>query len=365
MKYPMRAAICREFNAPLSLENVTIASAQGQEVKVQIEACAICHSDISYLKGYWGGTPPIVFGHEAAGVITETGDKTSGFNVGDRVIVTLMRSCGSCQFCGEDLEAICTSPPAITSPALHDQDKSPVPVAMNSGAFAEQVLVHERQCIAIPDDMDFNVASLLGCGVITGFGAVNRVGKVKKGETVIVTGTGGVGINAIQAARIAGASKIIAIDIADDKEELVRRLGATDFINPKTTDANEAVMALTDGLGADAAFVAVGASPAIAAAVPMIRAGGRVVIMGMPASDDLVAIDASDLAGSAKSVIGTKMGSAMIREDIPMLIKLYQQGKLELDGLISHHFDFDAINEAIEVAATPSSLRVVINFAHD
>ena len=361
----MRAAICREFNAPLSLENVSISEAKGHEIKVRIEACAICHSDISYLKGYWGGTPPIVFGHEAAGVITETGEDTSGFKVGDRVIVTLMRSCGSCPSCGEDLEAICATPPAITAPALHDEDQKSVPVAMNSGAFAEQVLVHERQCIAIPDDVDFNVASLLGCGVITGFGAVTRVGKVKQGETVIITGTGGVGINAIQAARIAGAAKIIAIDIADDKEDLVRRLGATDFINPMTSDAQEAVMAITEGKGADAAFVAVGASAAITAAVPMIRAGGRVVIMGMPASDDLVAVDASDLAGSAKSVIGTKMGSAMIREDIPMLIALYQKGELELDGLISHHFNFDQINEAIEVAATPSSLRVVVHFAHD
>ena len=359
----MRAAICREFNAPLSLENVEIESAKGHEIKVKIASCAICHSDISYMKGHWGGSLPLVFGHEAAGVITEIGDQTSGFKIGDRVIVTLMRSCGTCASCHDDLEAICATPPQITAPALHDADQAPVPVAMNSGAFAEDVLVHERQCIAIPDDMTEDVASLLGCGVITGFGAVMRVGKVKQGETVIVTGTGGVGINAIQAARIAGAEKIIAIDIADDKEELVRRLGATDFINPMTSEAQEAVMAITDGKGVDAAFVAVGASAAIAAAVPMIRAGGRVVILGMPASDDLVAIDAADLSGSAKSIIGTKMGSAMIREDIPMLIDLYQKGALELDQLISHRFDFEDINQAIDVATSPSSLRVVINFA--
>ena len=358
----MRAAICRQFNAPLNLEDVTLTKAQGHEVKVRIEACAICHSDISFLRGYWGGTLPIVFGHEAAGVVIETGDDATSFQVGDRVVVTLMRSCGACPSCGDDLEAICATPPSITAPALKDKGENPIPVAMNSGAFAEQVLVHERQCIAIPDDLGFDVASLLGCGVITGFGAVSRVGNVTAGETVIVIGTGGVGINAIQAARIRGASTIIAIDIADDKEALVRRLGATDFINPNNTDAQDAVMAITEGKGADAAFVAVGASAVIAGAVPMVRSGGRVVIMGMPASNDLVAVDAADLAGSAKTIIGTKMGSAMIREDIPMLIDLYQKGELELDGLISHRFDFNQINDAIDTAAQPSSLRVVVNF---
>jgi len=361
----MRAAICRSFNAPLSIEDVTIAPTSGQALKVRVEACAICHSDVSYLRGYWGGTPPLVFGHEAAGTVMEIGDDVAGFAVGDRVIVTLMRSCGHCSTCQQDLEAICATPPQIASPVLTDQSNQPVITAMNSGAFAEEVLVHERQCIAIPDSLNFDVASLLGCGVITGFGAVTRVGKVQAGESVIVTGTGGVGINAIQAARISGATTIIAIDIAEDKQDLVRRLGATHFINPSKTDALDAVMAITKGKGVDAAFVAVGASKAIAAAVPMIRTGGRVVILGMPASDDLVAIDASDVAGSAKTIIGTKMGSAMIREDIPMLIDLYQSGQLELDALISDRFDFDDINDAIDKAYAPSSLRVVIQFPHD
>lgn len=361
----MRAAICRSFNAPLSIEDVTIAPTSGQALKVRVEACAICHSDISYLRGYWGGTPPLVFGHEAAGTVMEIGDDVAGFAVGDRVIVTLMRSCGHCSTCQQDLEAICATPPQITSPVLTDQSNQPVITAMNSGAFAEEVLVHERQCIAIPDSLNFDVASLLGCGVITGFGAVTRVGKVQAGESVIVTGTGGVGINAIQAARISGATTIIAIDIAEDKQDLVKRLGATHFINPSKTDALDAVMAITKGKGVDAAFVAVGASKAIAAAVPMIRTGGRVVILGMPASDDLVAIDASDVAGSAKTIIGTKMGSAMIRDDIPMLIDLYQSGQLELDALISDRFDFDDINAAIDKASAPSSLRVVIQFPHD
>lgn len=358
----MKAAVCREFGAPLSLENVAIAAPEGQAMKVKINACAICHSDITYMQGGWGGTPPLLFGHEAAGTVMETGNGVTAFAVGDRVVVTLMRSCGTCPSCGDDLEAICATPPAINDTIITDNANAAVMPAMNTGAFAEEVLVHERQCIAIPDELGFDAASLLGCGVITGFGAVTRVGKVQPGEAVAVIGTGGIGINAIQAARIAGASTLVAIDTADDKAPLARKLGATDFINPMTDDAQARVMDITGGKGLDAVFVGVGASKAIESAVPMIRAGGRIVIMGMPASGDLAAIDASDLAGSAKTIIGTKMGSAMIRDDIPKLIALHQQGEIALDELISHRFTFDEINAAIEMAISPQSSRVVITF---
>ena len=358
----MKAAVCREFGAPLSLENVAIAAPEGQAMKVKINACAICHSDITYMQGGWGGTPPLLFGHEAAGTVMETGNGVTAFAEGDRVVVTLMRSCGTCPSCGDDLEAICATPPAINDTIITDNANAAVMPAMNTGAFAEEVLVHERQCIAIPDELGFDAASLLGCGVITGFGAVTRVGKVQPGEAVAVIGTGGIGINAIQAARIAGASTLVAIDTADDKAPLARKLGATDFINPMTDDAQARVMDITGGKGLDAVFVGVGASKAIESAVPMIRAGGRIVIMGMPASGDLAAIDASDLAGSAKTIIGTKMGSAMIRDDIPKLIALHQQGEIALDELISHRFTFDEINAAIEMAISPQSSRVVITF---
>ncbi|MCE2516343.1 MAG: alcohol dehydrogenase catalytic domain-containing protein [Alphaproteobacteria bacterium] len=358
----MKAAVCREFGAPLSLEDVTIAAPEGQAMKVKINACAICHSDITYMRGGWGGTPPLLFGHEAAGTVVETGDGVTSFAAGDRVVVTLMRSCGTCPSCGDELEAICATPPAINEKIITDSADAPVITAMNTGAFAEEVLVHERQCIAIPDELGFDEASLLGCGVITGFGAVTRVGKVQAGETVAVIGTGGIGINAIQAARIAGASTLVAIDTAADKDALARKLGATDFINPAAENAQERIMAITNGTGLDAVFVGVGSSKAIESAIPMVRAGGRIIIMGMPASDDLASIDASDLSGSAKTVIGTKMGSAMIREDIPKLIALYQQGEIALDELISHRFTFDQINAAIDMAASPASSRVVITF---
>ena len=358
----MKAAVCRTFGSSLTMEDVTIAAPEGHAMKVKINACAICHSDITYMQGGWGGTPPLLFGHEAAGTIEEVGEHVTSFAKGDRVVVTLMRSCGTCPSCADELEAICATPPAINSNIITDKDGGDVAPAMNTGAFAEYVVVHERQCISIPDDLSFDEASLLGCGVITGFGAVMRVGKVQQGENIAVIGTGGIGINAIQAGRIAGAARLIAIDTSPDKETLARSVGATDFINPMEDDALARIMALTNGKGLDAVFVGVGASKAIESALPMVRAGGRVVIMGMPASEDLAQIDASDLAGSAKTIIGTKMGSAMIREDIPKLIALHQAGEIALDQLISHRFDFADINDALAMASSSLSARVVVNF---
>ncbi|XDZ64618.1 alcohol dehydrogenase catalytic domain-containing protein [Alphaproteobacteria bacterium LSUCC0684] len=357
----MKAAVCRQFGAPLTLEPLSLADPTGHELKIRIKACAICHSDISYIKGYWGGNLPMIFGHEAAGVIEAVGDAVTGFRPGDRVVVTLMRSCGTCPSCLDNMEAICATPPAITSPS-HQAASEVIQPSMNTGAFAEEVLVHERQCIAIPDDLDFETASLLGCGVITGFGAVFRVGNVKSGDRVGVIGSGGIGINAIQAARIAGASTIIAMDASSAKRDLALDLGATHFLNVLEDDVAVAVDEATGGEKLDMVFVAVGVAKAIENALPLIRRAGKVVILGMPASDDLARIDASSLASSAQCIIGTKMGSAMIREDIPHLIGLFQEGKIALDRLISHRYPFEDINTAIEMAADPSSARVVLTF---
>lgn len=357
----MKAAVCREFSAPLSLETLALANPVGHELKVKIEACAICHSDISYMKGYWGGTLPMIFGHEAAGIIEDIGDAVTNFKPGDRVIVTLMRSCGTCPSCQDEMEAICTTPPSVTTPS-HLAENEAVEPALYTGAFAEKVLVHERQCIAIPDSLDFETASLLGCGVITGFGAVMRVGKVKPGDRVGIIGSGGIGINAIQAARIAGAETIIAMDTSSSKRDLALDLGATHFLNVTEDDVETAVKKATDGARLDMVFVAVGVSKAIENALRLIRRAGKVIILGMPASDDLTRIDASAIASGAKSIIGTKMGSAMIREDIPHLIELYETGQIVLDRLISHRYPFEKINEALEMASTPDSARVVLTF---
>lgn len=349
----MKAAVCRNFGQPLSFENLTLGRPQGKALRIKVGATAICHSDITYIDGGWGGTPPILFGHEASGVVLECGEDVTAFSPGDRVVITLMRSCGACSSCERELEAVCATPPGIGEGLLQDGNGKAVAAAMNSGTFAEEVLVHERQCIAIPDDMGFDVAALLGCGVITGVGSVMRVGKVQPGETVAVIGVGGVGVNAIQAAKIAGAGAITAVDTDASKRDLALAVGATGFCDPRQDTPPE---------NCDAVFVAVGSSKVIENAIDMARTGGRVVIMGMPRDDDPVTLNMSDFAGDAKTVIGSKMGAAMIREDIPQLITWYQEGKIDLDRLISHRYPFEEINSALETARNPGSMRVVLQF---
>lgn len=349
----MKAAVCRSFGQPLTFENLTLNKPLGKALRIGVGASAICHSDITYMEGGWGGTPPILFGHEAAGVVLECGDEVTAFTPGDRVVITLMRSCGSCPSCGRELEAVCETPPSIGTDLVQDENSKPIAAAMNSGTFAEEVLVHERQCIAIPDEMGFDVAALLGCGVITGVGSVMRVGKVQPGERVVVVGVGGVGVNAIQAAKIAGASEIVAVDTDASKRDLALSVGATGFCNPIEDTPPE---------GYDAVFCAVGAARVIEQAIAMARTGGRIIIMGMPRDDDPLSLNMSEFAGDAKTVIGSKMGAAMIREDIPRIIDWYQQGKIDLDRLISHRYPFEEINTALETAKNQGSMRVVLNF---
>lgn len=358
----MKAAICREFNAPLSLEEITLDGPGPDEIQIRLAACSICHSDISFLNGDWGGEPPFLLGHEIAGVVITTGEAVTAFKPGDRVIATLMKSCGECPSCQNELEAICATPPAASGGGLTDSGGAAVVKMMNTGGFAEEVVVHQRQCIALPDSMGFDIASLLGCGVITGYGAAIRVGKIQPGESVGVVGAGGVGINALQAARIAGAGTILAIDTDASKRDLFLEIGATGYINPADGDTVTAIRAANNGEALDIVLVGVGSSRVIESAIDMVRKGGRVIIMGMPASDDLASIDLSMIANDAKTITGTKMGSAMIREDIPKLIALYQQGEIHLDRLISHRYPLEEINTAIEMARQPGSARVVIEF---
>ena len=361
----MKAAICRSLNSPLSIEDVELGPPGKDEVRLNVAACSICHSDLSFMRGDWGRNPPFLLGHEIAGVVETAGQNVTGLTVGDRVVATLIKSCGHCACCEDNLEVLCTTPPPAEGGGISTPEDGAIDVLMNTGGFAEQVVVHQRQCIIIPDEMSFEAASLLGCGVITGYCAATRVGKIKPGESVAVAGVGGVGINAIQAARIAGAETILAIDTDSSKEALFREMGATGYINPLEGDAIKAVHEANNGQGLDIVLVGVGSSRVIENAIGMIRSGGRVVIMGMPASDDLATLDLGVLANDAKSLIGTKMGSAMIREDIPKLIELYQQGEIHLDSLISHRYPFDDINTAIETALKPGSSRVVILFDHE
>lgn len=358
----MKAAICYEFNQPLVIEEVHIDPPQAGEVKVKMVACAICHSDIHYMEGAWGGTLPAVYGHEAAGIVQEVGAGVTDLHPGDHVVVSLIRSCGHCVNCAQGSPHLCEATfPLDRENRLHTVDGTPLHQAMRTGAFAEAIIVEKSQVVKVPKDMPLDSASLLACGVITGVGAVTNTAQVPFGSSAVVIGTGGVGLNSVQGAALAGAYPIIAIDLNDEKLKAAQSFGATHTINPTTVDAVASVTALT-GSGADFVFVTVGSARAMAQGMDLIRPGGTMVLVGMPASGVKLEIEAANFAGYGQRVLGSKMGSTRLQVDIPKLVALYEDGRLRLDELITKRYPLAEINEAIAAVKQGKALRNVIMF---
>lgn len=359
----VKAALCREFGAPLSIEDVSLRAPKGREIEVTLEACAICHSDISFASGGWGGDLPAVYGHEAAGRVTALGDNTKGFSVGDRVVVTLIRACGACPSCAGGAPYSCGTPQEQDDTPITLTDGTKVVQAMASGAFAEKVVVDQSQLVKLPDGIDMDVASLLACGVITGVGAVVNAAKLRAGQDVVVIGAGGVGLNAIQGARIAGARRIVAVDMTQEKLDIAAEFGATDgVLATHEKPWRKAIEAM--GKGAEAVIVTVGAAPAYDVAPKYLAPQGRVVMVGMPHSGAMSSYEPVMLAATGQGMIGSKMGDTVIQRDIPWMVDLYKQGRLKLDELISGRWSLDQINEAIEDTKTGAAKRNVIMFDH-
>jgi len=278
-----RAALCREFGKPLVIEEIQVDAPAKGEIRVKISACAICHSDITFIDGKWGGDLPALYGHEAAGTVAELGEGVTGFSVGDHVLVSLIRSCGECFYCKNGEGTFCTkSWDRDAKSPLKDKNGVSVGYGMHTAAFAEQVVVDASQVVGVPADMKLDVASLLACGVITGAGAVLNTAKVTKGSTVVVIGIGGVGVNALQGAKIAGATTIIAVDMVDSKLELAKQFGATHTFSAKRDDLVEAIKEINNGRGADYTFASVGAASVMELAVTMCRPGGTAVFVESP-----------------------------------------------------------------------------------
>jgi S-(hydroxymethyl)glutathione dehydrogenase / alcohol dehydrogenase len=363
MTETIRAAVCREFNAPLAIETVMLADPGPGEVKVAVKACAICHSDIIYAEGGWGGELPMVLGHEAAGVVEAVGPGVRGVSPGDHVVVTLIRSCGTCHYCSGDNQVLCEEVfPLDKQSPIAGEDGAAMVHGLRTGAFAEKVVVERSQIAVIPKDIAFDAASLLACGVITGFGAVTNTARIPAGSHVAVIGCGGVGLNAVQGAVAAGAQSITAIDLSDAKLDAAKRFGATLALNPKDPGHRDALMAATGGRGADYAFVTVGAKAAIDGASQYITRNGTIVIVGMPPSGVMGEFDPGTLAAWSQKIVGSKMGSARVSHDIPYLVSLYQTGRLKLDELVTGRYPLDRINEAIASTKRGEALRNVIVF---
>lgn len=357
----IKAAVCREFNQPLIIEDVTLAAPKAGEVQVKLAACAICHSDISFIEGGWGGTLPAVYGHEAAGYVVACGEGVTKYTTGDPVIVTLIRSCGTCSSCATGAPILCDEPYNQDAGPLSDKDGGIMQHGLAVGGFAEQVVVDQSQIALIPADMSMQAACLLSCGVPTGVGSVVNTAKIRPGQNVVVIGAGGVGLNAIQGAHIAGAAHIIAVDMTHEKLAAAREFGATGGVLATDKSPWKQVRELT-GRGADAVFVTVGAIPAYDTAPRYLAPGGQVVMVGMPHSGDMSTYEPVVLAALGQGMIGTKMGDVVLARDIPWMVELYKQGRLKLDELVSRTWPLDQINEAIADTKSGAARRNVIVF---
>ena len=358
----IKAAVCHSHGDPLVIEDIQLAAPRMGEVEVTLEAVAICHSDISFAEGAWGGHLPAVFGHEAAGIITGLGDGVSGFAEGDSVVVTLIRSCGTCPCCAGGKPTLCETPyDALNDGPLKTAEGAPLMQAMACGAFAEKVVVDQRQIVKIPKNLRKEAAALISCGVITGVGAAVNAAGLRAGQDVVVIGAGGVGLNAIQGARIAGARRIIAVDMSAEKLAIAKEFGATDGVLA-TEQKPWRLAKKAMGRGADAVFVTVGAIPAYDTAPQYLANGGKVIMVGMPHSGAMSSYEPVMLAATGQGMVGSKMGDVVIARDIPWMIDLYQQGRLKLDELISGRWSLEQINEAIADTKTGSAKRNVIVF---
>jgi Zn-dependent alcohol dehydrogenase len=358
-----RAAVCRAFGKPLTIEELELAPPGPGEVRVRIAACAICHSDIFYMDGAWGGELPAVYGHEAAGIVEEIGAGVTHLAPGDHAVVTLIRSCGRCLYCAEGAQVFCDAVfPLDQKSPLVSQKGEAIVHGLRTGAFAEHVVVEASQAVAIDKAVPLASASLIACGVLTGVGAVINTAGVRVGSSAIVIGCGGVGLNSVQGARLAGCATIIAVDLSDSKLEAALRFGATHTINPQREDLAARVGEMTNGRKADYVFVTVGAKSAVEQAFGLMRRGGATIIVGMPAAGVTTSFDPGWLAADGQRVVGSKMGSARVQIDVPKMVELYQQKRLKLDELISGRYPLERINEAVDSVRRGEALRNVIVF---
>ena len=360
----MRAAVFRQVNTPLEIEEVSIDKPRAREVLVRTRASGICHSDHHFYKGLYPYPAPTILGHEAAGVVEQVGDWVSYVKPGDHVITCLSAFCGHCEFCLGGRMSLCQEPElqrAEDEPPRLFQGEQPIAQFLNLSAYAEQMLVHEHALTKIDPDMPFDRAALIGCGVITGTGAVFRTAKVAPGETVAVIGCGGIGLSAVNGAAIAGAGRVIAIDRVASKLDLATRLGATDVINASETNDPVALVRDLTGGGVHHAIEAIGLKVTAEQAFRMIKRGGTATIIGMIPVGTMIEIHGVEFL-QEKRIQGSMMGSNQFRTDMPRLIDFYLADKLHLDLLISKHMRLEDVNEGLQALETGETARSVMLF---
>lgn len=362
---PMRAAVLTEIPGKLEITDVRTTSIGPREVLVQTKAAGLCHSDLHFMEGKYPYLTPVVMGHESAGIVEAVGDQVTYVKPGDHVITCLSVYCGACEACLTGNLTLCSDKESVQRAMAGEQrlalpDGTPVWQFLDMSSFAEEMLVHEHGLVKIDPEMPFDKAALIGCSVTTGLGSVFHTAGVRPGETVAVIGCGGVGLNAVQGARIAGAARIIAVDRVQEKLTMATDFGATDIVDASATDPVEAVLELTGG-GVHYAIEAIGLAATAQQAYGMLRKGGTAVVIGMIPMGEFVQIHGVDLIFE-KTLTGSNMGSNRFRVDMPRYIDLYLQGRLKLDELVSRTITLDEVNEGFDAMKQGTIARSVIEF---
>ena len=366
-----KAAVLTALDTPLEIRtDVEVEPPRAGEVKVRMGASGVCHSDLSMQNGTIMSAMPVVLGHEGAGVIEEVGEGVTNLKPGDHVVVSWVPQCGDCFFCDRDQGELCEKAnAAIATGGLLDgttrftSGGSPLFQMAASGTFSEVSIIPAIGAVKIPDDIPLTVAALVGCGVLTGVGAAINTADIRRGDTVAVIGCGGVGLNVIQGARIAGADRIIAIDQVETKLALAKQFGATDSVNAGQVDAVGQVMGMTSQRGADVAFEVIGLGPTIDQAVNMTRRGGQTILVGVPRMEVSLTVPVFfGLVLAEKTIKGCWYGSSNVHRDVGKLLDLYRAGDLKLDELISRTITLDEVNDAFDAMKSGEVARSVIDY---
>lgn len=307
---------------------------------------------------------PVIAGHEAAGIVDQVGPGVVRVRVGDRVVVSLLRSCGTCYYCARAETHLCVRANNRHSRSrLRNMRGQRLEPGMGTAAFADCTVVHESQVVPVPPELPFDRAALLACGVLTGFGAVVNTAKVGHGDSIVVLGAGGVGLNAVQAAAIMGAGLIVAVDIHERKLSAARLFGATHVVDATSGSVEATVKELTGDRGADFVFLTTGDPDAFASGLKILRPGGALVLVGLPRKGAEARFTLLDFVSNECRILGSFMGSSRVQTDIPKLIRLYREKRLKLDELITRRYQLDDINEAMQEAGSDRTLRNVIVFS--
>ena len=362
----MKAAVLCEQPGDLVIEDLKIDTPGPQEVLIQTVGAGLCHSDLHFMEGLFRSKLPAVMGHESAGIVQSVGRDVTYVKPGDHVVACLSIFCGQCRQCLSGNPHRCSNTRATSrgrddEPRLQRHDGTPVDQMARLGGFAEEMLIHQNGIVKVTEDVPLEKACLIGCGVTTGFGAAVKTAAVPVGATVCVIGCGGIGLSAIQGARVAGASRIIAVDMSAEKLATAKVMGATDTLNAsETDDVVTAVKELTKG-GVEYSFEAIGLKQTAEQAFEMLAVGGTATIVGMVPSSTKLEIRGIDFL-SEKKLQGSMMGSNQFRTDIPQMIDLYLNGRLLLDEMVSATIDLEQVNEGYAWMKEGTVARTVISF---